>query len=374
MIDFQQLGRELDAEMGMIADPQAEAAYNGEGGSGEEESAFNESDSHLIQVTPLPPIVDSTEFVAKSYTPSPELVNGMIHQGTKVVIGGGSKSFKTWCQLDLAICVAYGLSWMGHDCTPGRVLFVNLEIKEEFFQARIRKICEARGIQQIPERLDIWNLRGYSAPYRIIIPKIIERIKDTGYSLIDLDPIYKLYGNTDENSASEVGQLMNELESVTVKTNSTVAFGAHYSKGNQAAKESIDRISGSGVFARDPDSIIPFTKHEEENSFVVEPILRNLPPITPFVVTWNYPLMELDATLDPSKLKQSGGRPKVHSSNDIFDLLDPSGMTNSDWQNMAEKQLGISRRTFYRLKEDLKASGVIIFSRINEHWKPVQKP
>jgi len=33
-------------------------------------------------------------------------------------------------------------------------------------------------------------------------------------------------------------------------------FGAHFSKGNQAGKESIDRISGSGVFARDPDTIL----------------------------------------------------------------------------------------------------------------------
>lgn len=368
MIDFEQLGRELDTEMGLLV-PEPTPDH-----PEDEESGFNDrEDAQFIKVPPLPAILDASEFVAKTYTPSPELVKGLIHQGTKVVIGGGSKSFKTWCQLDLAVCVAYGLSWMGHECTPGRVLFVNLEIKEEFFQHRILKICEARGIQQIPERLDIWNLRGYSSPYRIIIPRIIERIKDTGYSLIDLDPIYKLYGNTDENSASEVGQLMNELESVTVKTNSTVTFGAHYSKGNQAAKESIDRISGSGVFARDPDSIIPFTKHEEEDSFVVEPILRNLPPVSPFVVTWNYPLMERDDDLDPTKLKQSAGRPKVHSSTDILTLLNDHPLTNSEWQNMAENTLGISRRTFYRLKEDLKQQNAILFSRIDETWKPLIK-
>jgi len=37
-----------------------------------------------------------------------------------------------------------------------------------------------------------------------------------------------------------------------VKTGAAVGFGAHYSKGNQAGKEAIDRVSGSGVFARDP--------------------------------------------------------------------------------------------------------------------------
>lgn len=37
---------------------------------------------------------------------------------------------------------------------------------------------------------------------------------------------------------------------LTVETGAGVAFGSHFSKGNQIQKESIDRISGSGVFAR----------------------------------------------------------------------------------------------------------------------------
>ena len=66
----------------------------------------------------------------------------------------------------------------------------------------------------------------------------------------------------------------------------------HYaSKGNQSGKDSIDRISGSGVFARDPDSIVTMTKHEEDGAFVVEPVLRNLPPIEPFCVAWGPALL-----------------------------------------------------------------------------------
>lgn len=372
MIDFKLLASDL----GVIEEKPAPPDLPPNSGepNGEPEPSFFREDDGSIVVPQLPPIVDSSAFVAEEIKPSPELVKGLIHQGTKVVIGGGSKSFKTWCQLDLSICVAYGLSWMGHQCEAGRVLFVNLEIKPEFFQARVKKICEARGINQIPARLDIWNLRGYSAPYRIILPRIIERIKDTGYSLIDLDPIYKLYGNTDENSASEVGSMMNELENVCVKTGATIAFGAHYSKGNQASKESIDRISGSGVFSRDPDSIIPLTRHEEEDSFVVEPILRNLPPVSPFVVTWNYPLMERNETLDPSKLKQVGGRPKEHSVNDVLDLLDEGALSGKNWEEKALKKRGISRATFFRLKSEAKSQNLIFFSHINETWQRIVKP
>src|SRR3954462_16003810 len=86
-------------------------------------------------------------------------------------------------------------------------------------------------------------------------------------------------------------------------------MAGHFAKGNAAAKETIDRISGSGVFARDPDSLIPFTKHEEEGAFTVEMVLRNLPPVEPFVVKWEWPLFRRASQLDPARLKQAGGRP-----------------------------------------------------------------
>src|ERR1051326_5934928 len=40
-----------------------------------------------------------------------------------------------------------------------------------------------------------------------------------------------------------------------------VAFAGHSAKGDASVKEAIDRIRGSGVFARDPDSLVTFTKH-----------------------------------------------------------------------------------------------------------------
>jgi len=71
---------------------------------------------------------------------------------------------------------------------------------------------------------------------------------------------------------------------LAVTTGAAVALAGHFSKGNASAKESIDRISGSGVLARDPDSLITFTRHEEQDAFTVEMTLRNLAPVEPFVV------------------------------------------------------------------------------------------
>lgn len=308
----------------------------------------------------LPEIIDSAIFLAKELPKSPEIIKGLLHKAAKMVIGGGSKSFKTWVQLHCAIAVSYGIEWLGFKTTPGKVLFVNFEIQEEFFQQRILKITEACALTIEAGRLDVWNLRGKSAPYDIIVPKMLERIRESLYVLSILDPVYKLYGKTDENSASDVAQLLNSFENLCVETGSAVGFGAHYSKGNQSSKESIDRVSGSGVFARDPDSIIMFTKHEEKDAFVVEPILRNLPPVEPFVVRWKFPLMVRDDALDPADLKQPGpGRKKAY---DVVQLLKfivlntpENPISISEWSERAN----VPRRTLSDYLPEMRSKGWI---------------
>ena len=106
---------------------------------------------------------------------------------------------------------------------------------------------------------------------------------------------------------------MNSLERLSVTTGAAVAFAAHYSKGNQSGKEAIDRVSGSGVFGRDPDSILSLTAHQEPDCFTLEATLRNFPPIDPVALRWAFPLFDRDPLLDPTALKKKSGRPTVYS-------------------------------------------------------------
>jgi AAA domain/DnaB-like helicase N terminal domain len=276
----------------------------------------------------LPGIVDASEFMASEIALPRELVHGVLHQGSKLVLGGASKSYKTWTLLDLAVSVASGQAWLSFETEKGKVLFINLEIQPGFMQRRIEAVARAKDVSIEPGQLDVWNLRGHAGHYNTLVAMIKERVCHSAYSLIVIDPVYKLYGDLDENSASAVAQLLNAFESLAVDTGAAVAFGAHYSKGNQSAKSSIDRISGSGVFARDPDSILSFTEHVEEEAFTLECTLRNFRPLDPFVVRWDYPLMRLDNQLDPARLKPRAGRTKEH---DPLKLL--SAVTDTTAEN-----------------------------------------
>ena len=137
----------------------------------------------------------------------------------------------------------------------------------------------------------------------MLIPKILTRVKDERYALIVLDPIYKGLGKRDENKAGDIASLCNEIEQLAVQSGAAVVFGAHYSKGNQAGKEAIDRIGGSGVFARDPDVILTMTPHEDENAYVVDLTLRALPQVPSFVVRWAGCIFQRDQNADATRVK-----------------------------------------------------------------------
>jgi hypothetical protein len=114
-------------------------------------------------------------------------------------------------------------------------------------------------------------------------------------------------------------------------------------------------MSGAGAWARDPDTIITLTPHEEDECFVAEFILRNHAPIDSFVVRREHPLMIRDELLDASKLRQPGNQAK-YSVEEMVDLLPTDdGLTWGQWKDLAEDQLGMSQNTFSRyLKKAVK--------------------
>jgi hypothetical protein len=268
----------------------------------------------------------------------------------------------------MALSVATGSDWWGRKTTPGQVLYINFEIQNPFFYERLQKICDARKISLGSEQLDVWNLRGYAADLSQLTPQILTRVEASNYALIVIDPIYKCLGNRDENSAGDITGLMNEIENVCAKTHAAVAFGAHFSKGNQAAKESMDRIGGSGVFARDPDSILVLTRHEKEGVFVVEATLRNFKPLEPFCIEWEYPLMKLTNAFSPKDLKKAHNR-QVRCVPDALEVLelfpkrssrDPRKalLSNKDLEQLF-KEKGFDKNSIVSIRDELENGNFI---------------
>lgn len=186
---------------------------------------------------------------------APELVESTLRVGHKLLLSGPSKAGKSYALIQLAIAIAEGGVWFGRKCKQGRVLYVNLEVDDASCKHRIDAIYRKLGNAQKSHNLDIWTLRGTSIPLDKLAPKMVRRAKDRKYIAVIIDPLYKVLTG-DENSAEQMAAFCNLFDWIARQLKASVIYCHHHSKGAQGGKKSMDRASGSGVFARDPDAII----------------------------------------------------------------------------------------------------------------------
>ena len=242
---------------------------------------------------------------------APPLIEGILREGHKMLIAGPSKAGKSFALIQLCISIAEGRPWFGFDCTQGKVLYVNLELDRASCLHRFKDVYEA--LEQSPTNIgniSIWNLRGKSLPMDQLAPKLIRRAQKRNYKAIIIDPIYKVITG-DENSADQMANFCNQFDKVCTELKCAVIYCHHHSKGSQTGKRSMDRASGSGVFARDPDALLDLLELELENmnedklqdapidtsqctAWRMEGTLREYPKFKPVDLWFEYPIHKVD--------------------------------------------------------------------------------
>lgn len=240
----------------------------------------------------------------------PVLIEGILRVGHKMLLVSSSKAGKTFALIELAIAIAEGRRWLGFSCKQGRVLYLNMELDEASFDDRMKRVYEAMEIEyRHPENIDIVHLRGKAESLDKLVPQINRALKEKDYVAVILDPTYKL-GIGDENAAESVIQFTNAVDRIA-NNGVSIIYAHHHSKGQQGQKASMDRASGSGVFARDADALldmielrIPKDKEEEvkneygerATAWRMDATLREFARIDPVDLFFCYPLHEVDAS------------------------------------------------------------------------------
>lgn len=201
---------------------------------------------------------------------APPLIENVLRQGHKMLIAGPSKAGKSFLLIEMCICIAEGRKWLKWDCAKGRVLHVNLELDRASCLHRFRDVYKTMCIR--PDNLqniDIWNLRGKSVPMDRLAPKLIRRAAKKNYIAVIIDPIYKVITG-DENSADQMAKFCNQFDKICTELGTAVIYCHHHSKGSQGGKRSMDRASGSGVFARDPDALLDLIELETNDALMLQ--------------------------------------------------------------------------------------------------------
>lgn len=239
---------------------------------------------------------------------APSLIDGVLRQGHKMLISGASKAGKSFALIELCIAIAEGKKWLRFDCAQGRVLYVNLELDRASCLHRFKDVYKALELPpQSINNIDIWNLRGKSLPMDKLAPKLIRRAQKKDYIAIVIDPIYKVITG-DENSADQMAHFCNQFDKVCTELHSAVIYCHHHSKGGQGMKRAMDRASGSGVFARDPDAILDMIQlcvddDKDTEGDALKPTawrisgtLREFPTFEAVNVWFAYPIHKVDDT------------------------------------------------------------------------------
>jgi hypothetical protein len=296
------------------------------------------------------------------------IIDGVLNSGAKMTVGGDSKAGKTWILMDLAQSISRGTAWLGLNTYKGRVLYVDFELQEQKFQDRMNYIEWKRGYKEPPADLVTWNLRGYRLTAEEFKDAILNQIGAEQFDVIVLDPLYKILAGADANAAGDMQMILGNIEAITRKTGAAIVYGDHFAKGNSAMKKAIDRISGSGVNARDPDAIVTFTENEIGGAMSVEFQLRNFKPLDKFAVAKekDSPLFERRDDIDPTRLAgMPGQKPQYDGKQIISYLPDEGSLETEEWFNRAKTATGISEPTFKRIRSDLRKNGHAVNSTID---------
>jgi hypothetical protein len=239
----------------------------------------------------------------------PPVIAGVLRKGHKMMLAGPSKAGKSFALLELAMAIAGGNSWLGWQCTRGRVLYVNMELARESCFQRLKIMQEQWGLsKEALGNIDVWNLRGRTTRLKDLLPKLLRRLREHPVDVIILDPIYKLISGN-ESDMGDVSRFCDLLDRISMELGCAVVYCHHHSKGAQGAKSAVDRASGSGVFARDADALLDMIQlkipesmasfcgvNDSATAWRIEPVLREFPDPGPIDVWFDYPLHFRDQT------------------------------------------------------------------------------
>jgi len=243
----------------------------------------------------------------------PELIRGILRRGEKLILQAPSKAGKSFLLMNLATSLTHGLDWVGYQCNRSKVLYCNFELNSANCIRRMGEIYKARNLIGY-QGFDILNLRGDKnvSPVSEFAEKLIQKIDGQDYSVIILDPAYKMIEG-DENSAEFVSSFTRCIDRIAEAQNVAVIYAHHHSKGAHNYKSAMNRGSGSGVFSRDADAIIDLSELEpsdcgeelkpSQSAWRMEHTLRDFPNPGARDIIFDFPLFIVTDALKDAKPK-----------------------------------------------------------------------
>jgi hypothetical protein len=170
----------------------------------------------------------AAEFNAHDEPPLTFLVDGLLARGQLAMLGGRSKSGKSWLVAQLAQSFDTGQPFLGRAVSPARVLYMALEDKRKRLKRRTQSLGWVPATTTFEYRIPRFNgPNGQFGPGL----ELIERIAwDFDVILIDT-LIATLDGTISENDNTSMGAIANELATLAHDMDCAILLVHHINKG-----------------------------------------------------------------------------------------------------------------------------------------------
>lgn len=226
--------------------------------------------------------VDAADWLNAEDEPDNPLVDGFIECGEVVAMVGQAKAGKSLLALQLAVCVAAGVPFLGNPCKRQRAYIANLEVSAKQYKKRLRRVCRLLDLnhEELRGWLFIDNMKGETTSWETALTMCQRH----GCAVAIIDPFYQIARivETDEQQCLDAVENMKAFARCGV----TLCIVFHSPKGFSGDRQLIDMISGSSILARFPESVIGLLNHAtEKTARVIDAVLRNYPPPEPFAVS-----------------------------------------------------------------------------------------
>lgn len=294
------------------------------------------------------------------------LIEDVLDRGTTGLLFGRFGSCKSFISLDWAACVASGKAWQGQKTEQAKVLYVVAEGvagfsgRLEAWQVGWRAIVDDEQIAFLPVPVNLMTQD---------VDRLAEEIHEGGFEFVILDTIARCTVGADENSAKDVGVVIDSMSRLVDATpnHQGMVLGIHHAgKGGQLRGSSAYEAGVDTVYSveRNGDIYLRCTKRKDGPDDY-----RHRLRLSPIDGTDSCIVETVSGDTDASDAAAVNTLKKI-----MTEMFADTGVSNTDLRAVAEEQ-GLSPSLLYRARAELLRGGWMVNNGSNNrpHWQ-VRRP
>jgi len=294
--------------------------------------------------------IPMSELMSKPFPPNEWLVEGLIPAGEITFISAYPGNFKTWLMLDIAVCTAQEIDFLGKFKTKkSKILIIDEESCEKNLQRRFKQLTTENTLN-----IEVLSFSNFDLSDT---DKIISYCQENEINVVMIDSLIRVNKFGDENSAEDMAKVFGELKKFKNKDISLIILHHNRKSGFGGGATSAEDMRGSSEIFAGADCVLSLSKNSEGIT-VNQTKLKAAEELIPFMVKKNqeHDRIKFEYLRD-IEIGERKSKPQI-ASEEILKLL-------ADKEKLSRRQI-ISDLKFKKISEYSTENGLAILTETNQ--------